>query len=250
LTRIVFPTDEHHPFVDWNALAVALKITEKFKPDVRFAGSDGVDFYSISKFDKDPELFNNGLQSELDSWAIAQRLWKKVTPGAKVYFLVGNHEDRLRKYLWQHPELYKLTALKIENLFKFKEFGIKMAEYDGLEQSFYNQLIVKHGSIIRKHSGYTARAELEREMYNISTLSGHSHRGGRVMVSTRDGVKQAVEGFCLCDTSPNYLHNPDWQNGLVLAEVDKTGVQFELIPFCKDSKGKMSAKWRGENYES
>jgi hypothetical protein len=250
LTRVVFPTDEHHPFVDWKALALAMKITKKFKPDVRFAGSDGVDFYSISKFDKDPDLFKSGLQAELDSWTTAQRLWKKVTPGAEVYFLVGNHEDRLRKYLWKHPELHGLRALSLESIFKFKELGIKMAQYDGQEQVFYNQLIVKHGSIVRGHSGYTARAEIEKEMYQISTLSGHTHRGGQVMVTTRDGVKQAVEGFCLCDVSPNYLHKPNWQNGLVLATVDKSGVEFELIPFHKDSQGNMTARWRGDNYES
>ena len=218
---------------------------------MRFAGSDGVDFYSISRFDKDPEVFRlGGLQNELDSWYKAQKMWRKVTPEAKVYFLVGNHEDRLRRYLWKNPDLYGLSALRMESLFKFKKLGITMAKYDDLEQKFHNQLIVKHGNIIRQHSGYTARAELERERYNISTLSGHTHRGGHVMVTTRTGVKQAVEGFCLCDTNPNYMHKPDWQNGLVLAEVDKSGVQFELIPFHKDSKGNMTAKWRGEYYES
>jgi len=250
LTKIVFPTDEHHPYVDWSALSVARKITKEFDPDVRFAGSDGVDFYSISRFDKDPELFRNGLQDELDSWTTSQEMWRKVTPGAKVYFLVGNHEDRLRKYLWKNPELHGLRALSLDNIFKFKELGIKMAECEGQEQNFYNQLVVKHGSMVRKHSGYTARGELEKEMYHISVLSGHTHRGGQVMVTTRTGVKQAVEGFCLCDTSPNYMHKPNWQNGLVLATVDKAGVQFELIPFHKDRKGKMTAKWRDKEYVS
>ena len=250
MTKIVFPTDEHHPYVDWNALSVAMQITRKYKPDVRFAGSDGVDFYSISRFDKDPELFYNNLQAELDSWYKAQKLWQKVTPESKIYFLVGNHEDRLRRYLWRNPEISSLAGLKLENLFRFKELSITMSQYDGLEQNFHNQLVVKHGNIVRKHSGYTARAELERENYSISTLSGHTHRGGHVFQMTRSGVKQAAEAFCLCDTSPNYLHKPNWQNGLVLAEVDKAGVQFELIPFHKDSDGKMSAKWRGGYYES
>lgn len=248
MIKIVFPTDEHHPFADWNAISLALQITKDYKPDVRFAGSDGVDFYSISRFEKDPEVFRaGGLQLELNEWYKAQKMWRKAAPNAEVYFLVGNHEDRLRSYLWKNPDLYGLEALELKNLFRFKELGIKMAKYDGLEQNFYNQLIVKHGNIIRKHSGYTARAELEKEMYNISTLSGHTHRGGQVMVSTRDGVKQAVEGFCLCDTEPNYMHSPNWQNGLVLAAVDRTGVQFELIPFHKRSKG-MTARWRGKDY--
>ena len=249
--KIIFPTDEHHPFCDWNALAVAYQIAEDYKPEVRFAGSDGVDFYSISRFDKDPEIIRQGgLQKELNSWALSQRLWMKAAPNAKVYFLIGNHEDRLRRYLWRFPDLYGLTALEIPGLFRFRELGIQMAEQDGLEMNFYNQLVVKHGSIVRKHSGYTARAELEKEMYHVSTLSGHTHRGGQVFVTTRSGVKQAVEGFCLCDTKPNYLHNPNWQNGIVLADVDKGGVEFELIPFQKDTEGRVSARWREHKYES
>ena len=251
MTKIVFPTDEHHPFADWKALELAWKITKEFDPDVRIAGSDGVDFYSISSFNKDPNIFKlGGLQHELESWYTSQDCWREVTPNAEVYFLIGNHEARLQKYLWKNPELHGLDVLNLENIFSFKELGIKMAEHDGLEQNFYNQLVVKHGSIVRKHAGYTARGELEKEMYNISTLSGHTHRGGQVMVTTRNGVKQGVEGFCLCDTNPNYLHKPNWQNGLVLATVDKDSVQFELIPFHKDSKGNMSAKWRGGNYGS
>jgi len=250
LTKIVFPTDEHHPYVDWNALAVATQITKDFEPDVRFAGSDGVDFYSISRFDKDPDLFRNNLQVELDSWAFAQSLWQAVTPDATVYFLIGNHEDRLRRYLWKNKELYGLRALELENIFRFKELGITMSQYDGLEQNFSNHLVVKHGSIVRKHSGYTARAELEKENYSISTLSGHTHRGAHIFQSTRSGVKQAVEAFCLCNTSPNYLHNPNWQNGLVFATVDDQGVEFELIPFRKSSDGKITAKWRDKYYTS
>ena len=248
--KIIFPTDEHHPFCDWNALAVAYQIAEDYKPEVRFAGSDGVDFYSISRFDKDPALFKENIQKELDSWALSQRLWQKVTPTATVYFLVGNHEDRLRRYLWKNPELYSLRALKMENLFRFRELGIIIADNEGLEQNFYNQLIVKHGTVVRQYSGYSARAEMERERYQISTLSGHTHRGGHVLTTTRSGVKQAVEGFCLCDTNPNYLHNPDWQNGIVLADVDKEGVEFELIPFQKDTEGRVSARWREHKYES
>ena len=63
--KIIFPTDEHHPFCDWNALAVAYQIAEDYKPEVRFAGSDGVDFYSISRFDKDPALFRENYRKNL-----------------------------------------------------------------------------------------------------------------------------------------------------------------------------------------
>ncbi len=54
MTRLVFPTDEHFPFQDEHARSVALQIVADFQPEVRIAGSDGLDFYALSKFDKDP----------------------------------------------------------------------------------------------------------------------------------------------------------------------------------------------------
>jgi len=100
---------------------------------------------------------------------------------------------------------------------------------------------------VRKNSAYSARAELEREFYAVSTISGHTHRGGSYFVTTRFGVKQAHEGFCLCRLDPEYVVNPDWQQGIVLAEVINSNLIVEPIPFY-DSYGKKSAVWRGKEY--
>ena len=59
MTRLVFPTDEHFPFQDEHARSVALQITADFQPEIRIAGSDGLDFYGLSKFDKDPHRMKN-----------------------------------------------------------------------------------------------------------------------------------------------------------------------------------------------
>jgi len=248
MTKITFPTDEHHPYADMRAIALAQKITSDFNPDVRIAGSDGIDFYSISSFDKDPRHFKNGgLQNEITQWQNCQRAWIDASPNADVVFLIGNHEDRLKRWLWRNPEIYGLQALEMENLLEFEGLGIQMADKGGLEVVYHDKLIIKHGSIVRKHSGYTARAELEKETYDISTLSGHTHRGAQVFQKTRHGVVSGVEGFCLCDTDPSYTNNPNWQNGLVLATVNDNAVQFELISFYNKGNRK-AALWRGREY--
>ena len=232
--------------MNYKAVQLGLQIAEDFSPDVRITGSDGVDFYSLSSFDKNPDRINS-LQMELDSWAATQRSWLSAAPEATNYFLIGNHEDRLRRWLWKHPELYSLECLSIENMFQFEKLKITMADRGGLEQMFGDKLLITHGSMVRKYSGYTARGELEARRYQVNIMTGHTHRGGRFCTTTPNGIVEALECYCLCSLYPEYKANPDWQNGIVLATVQDY-VQFEMIPF-HNSMGSMLCHWRGKEYK-
>lgn len=244
--KIAFPTDEHHPYQDDKAIEVALRIVEDFQPDEIVVGSDGIDFYSVSKFSKDPvRLKGNNLQDEINSWKATQRKWIDAAPNAKRRYITGNHEDRLEKYIWDHPELHGLDALRLPSLLGFDGLGLTKIED---EIAYGDKLVVKHGTVVRTHSAYTAKGELEKEMYSVSTLTGHTHRGGTHMATSRIGVVQAVEGFCLCDQNPSYIKGrPNWQQGIVLATVSDFGVHFEQIPFFK-KRSKTLAIWRGKQY--
>lgn len=247
MLRIVFPTDEHRPYHDPRAVEIALKITSDFRPNLRVAGSDGLDFYNISKYDKNPQRVMDGnLQVEIDSWAAGQREWRDASPDAAVYFLIGNHEDRLRKWLWRHPELYGLEVLRLPQLLQFEKLGIPWNEEAHTELELCKKLVIRHGDLVRQHSAYTAKAILEREYYARNVVFGHTHRGGSHYVTTRDGVVQAQEGFCLCRLDPEYQRNPNWQQGLVLIEVDEY-VSIETVPF-REVNGKLTARWRGKEY--
>jgi hypothetical protein len=253
-TKVIFATDAHVPYEDKEAIALALKIGEDFNPDLRVAGSDGLDFYRISRFDKDP-LRGKGttLQDEIYRWQYMEQDWNDACPNAKAKYLLGNHEIRLRKYIWnQAPELASLDGLHFDSILALDALGI---EYEDFDNESNNQeitvgcLAIKHGSAARKHSGWSVKAELENEFYAINILSGHCHRGAQVYVTSRNGVVKGVEGFCLCDLHPSYVagRNPNWQQGIVLAEVDDETVDFELIPFER-VRGALRAIWRGKEY--
>ena len=248
LVKVAFPTDEHFPYQDEKARSVALKIVSDFNPDIRIAGSDGLDFYSVSKFDKDPDrMKNGGLQKEIDAWAAGQREWIDASPNAVAKFIPGNHENRLPKYLWRHPELHGLEVLELKNLLKFKDLGIQETKNDEVS---VGSLLIKHGLFVRKWSGYSANAELANEFFAVHTLTGHTHRGGTTYATTRNGVVSAHEGFCLCRLDPEYIANPNWQQGIVLAEVrDNKTVSFEPVPFYR-RRNKVCGIWRGKEYVS
>lgn len=250
MTRIVFPTDEHYPFADQDARHLAMLIARDFNPDVRIAGSDGVDFYSLSKFDKNPQR-KKSLDFEVDLWAEGQREWQDATPNAMAIFLMGNHEWRLQRYLWSHEEIADLRALQIPNFMRLDELDIvydeSLHEMANREVQFDN-LLIKHGSLARKHSAYSARGELEKEFYQINVITGHTHRGGTTYATTRQGVVQATEGFCLCSLHPPYVDKPNWQQGIVLATTYEDGdVDIEPVLFRR-RRGEIYARWRGKEY--
>lgn len=238
--KIAFPTDEHYPFQDERARSIALAIVEDFRPDVLVTGSDGLDFYSLSSFDKDPARVKaGGLQREIDAWCAGQREWRSVAPDADRIHIPGNHEDRLRRWLWRHPDIADLDALKLSSLLKFDQLGLIEAQ----EVNFFDRLLVHHGTRVHKNAGASAYAELEKLFFAMSSMTGHTHRGGSVYVTSRTGLVEAHEGFCLCDLEPDYVANPNWQHGILLAEVSADHLQVEPVPF-RDYR----AYWRGKLY--
>jgi hypothetical protein len=250
--KVAFPTDEHFPFQDEGARSVALQIVEDFAPDLLVCGSDGVDFYSISSFDKDPKRSFN-IQDEINSWRRGMREWISAAPDARKVFIPGNHEDRLRRYIWRHPEMIGLEALQLHNVLGLDMMGIEseervIGENYGRSELEIGPLVVKHGSLVRKHSAYTARGEMEKEFYDVPVLfTGHTHRGGTHMATTRNGLVRGYECFCLCDTNPSYVNGPNWQQGIAIATIYGTLVQVEPIPI-HDSNGVKRAIWRDHIY--
>jgi len=243
--KFAFPTDEHIPYQDDRARNLALKIVSDFNPDLMIAGSDGLDFYGISNFDKNPERIKLNLQYEIELWKAGQLEWRDAAPNAEAYFLMGNHEDRLRRYLWRHPEIAELEVMKLPNILDLASLGIRF-ENDGDEIDL-GEIIIKHGRYVRKHSAISVRAEMEGEHFASSILMGHTHRGGTFYATSRNGVVEGHECFCLCSLNPDYVRRPNWQQGIVVGEIFTGYAVIEPIVFRDVGPGKI-AVWRGKEY--
>jgi predicted phosphodiesterase len=103
---------------------------------------------------------------------------RKAAPKADIYYVEGNHEIRLERYLVrQAPQLLPLNCLTIQALFELDKQNIKWKPYR--QRLFIDGLKVTHGTICRPESGYTAHGELKKAKYNTG-VSGHCHRLGFV----------------------------------------------------------------------
>lgn len=202
--------DTHNPFQDQRILREVELFLEELQPDLVVYPGDMGDFYQISKFDKNPERANN-LQKDLNSTAQLFKRHRALMPNARMIFELGNHEDRLRKYLWgTSPALASLDCLTVEGLYKLKDSEVECIDY-GEGVLFNGNFMVSHGDIIRAHSGYTAKGMSDK--HGGSGICGHSHRGGNSLKTNRFGVYGWWENFCLCGLEPDYTSHPNWQQG-------------------------------------
>lgn len=222
--RAIFLGDWHHPYHDEAAVELALAFTAWFKPHAVFILGDFLDFYEVSRFDKDPARLLD-LQDDLDQGKRTLRRLRKAAPDAKIRYLDGNHEHRLVKYVWEHPEISPLDCLKLPSLLGLAELGISHHGYH--EQLRWHGLLVEHGNRANKLSAYTARAMLEAR--GVSGVSGHTHRLGTHYRTDFAGQRVWAENGCLCNLRPEYVIGlPDWQHGFSVARAVRGKDRFIL----------------------
>lgn len=224
------------PFEDKRALNLVLGFTNDLKPHGVILNGDIVDCYSISDFDRSP-LSKATLQKEITG---AQRLMAKLARIPNKLWIGGNHEDRLRRYVWKNPKLLGsmdegtrervVAAMDFPEVFGLGEHGFSWLPYGGTFN--LGKLLVTHGSIVSRHSGQTARAHMDK--YGTSVLVGHTHRGGVYYKRDVRGVHAGYENFCLCGLNPEYTQNPNWQQGFSVVHVADNGFynvqQIPILP--------------------
>ena len=223
-TKTIICNDFHGQFCDKLACNLLFSFIKREKPNKVIINGDLVDFYSISRFDKDPgrkEL----LQDEIDECFNLMVDIRNSAPDAEIILIEGNHEARLRKYLRSKaPALATLKVLQIESLLDLAKLDITYEE-DGV---WLGDLFVYHGSLVRSKAGYTAHAELLKN--GCSGISGHTHRDGKAPVRHRGGQLCWWENFCLCDLNPEYVKGiANWTQGWSVVTTKNTRPCVEQI---------------------
>lgn len=150
-------------------------------------------------------------------------------PKAKIVFHEGNHEHRITKWIAHNAQQLD-GLLDVPTLLGLEKLRIEHRPYGHLER--VGHLRITHGDLIRKGSGMTARAMLEK--YGCPILFGHTHRGGSVLKSSGDSVQGAWENFCLCRLDPDYqIGPPDWQQGLSWVHHTQSRFHVVQVPIIK-----------------
>jgi len=226
LETIVRLCDAHIPYHDEDVMNIALKITRTLRPTTVII-DEWIDFYSLSKFDKDPKR-KLQLQDDLDLTHQWLKKLRNALPRCEIIMLESNHDKRLRKYLHSKAEeLCGLRCLQLEKLLGLESLNIKYRR-----MYWFRGVLFKHGSIVRNQSAYTAKGERDKE--GTSGNSGHTHRMGSHFKTLRGGQYTWTEGGCLCDPrQAEYIDGTaDWQQGISGFDFIKDSKRFYpfLIP--------------------
>jgi hypothetical protein len=234
LRRTVWYSDTHFPHHDQGALEVVLAVIQALQPEGVVHGGDLLDCYRISAFSKDPNHLHS-LQDEIDQARAHLHQVAQLAPHADRWLLEGNQEDRLRRLIWDLPggasELARLTAFKQAItwpvLLGLDEIGWTFVPADQQTRTpILPKLITKHGTVVRKWSGFTAKGEWER--YGKGGVSGHTHRLGAFYHRDHNGSHLWVESGCTCSLSPDYMIDPDWQQGFLVITHTKDGERYTV----------------------
>lgn len=222
IKRAVVVSDIHAPYHDSTAVRIATEIIRDIQPDVLVVNGDTVDCYGISRFLKDPTRLE-GLQDELNEARRILTGFRDASPKSKRFITEGNHEARLSKTIASLDgparELARLDnfqeAMSWRSLLGLHTLGYKwVADHDQPATDIIPHVLVKHGSVVRKYSGYSAKAEYEN--YHRSGTSGHTHRLGVHYHRSLDQTHLWVETGCLCSLKPEYTRYPNWMQGFAV----------------------------------
>jgi predicted phosphodiesterase len=220
--KIVQINDLHIPFHDKKTIEVFLKFLKDVKIDKLVIAGDLLDFYELSTFDKDP-MRKYTIQDEIDKCYDVLKEFKKYC--SEIHFIKGNHENRLKKFLWKNPSLASIKVLELSKLLNLDTLGIVYHDFEYIYRNFR----FTHGTIVRQESGATAKAELLK--YGSSMGSGHTHRLGFYIKTDARGTVGAYEGGCMCELNPEYIQGtPNWQQGFLVYNFDNNRFFCQVVP--------------------
>lgn len=212
-------SDLHIPYHSVESLTIAIEYALKQNIDSILINGDLCDFYSLSRWVKDPRRrsFTDEL---LDQDDFLTRL-REIFPDQEIYFKLGNHEKRFETYLKvKAPELYGHTEFRLEPLLKLRDKNIVCVE--DLRIIKKNGLNILHGHEFGKR--IWSPVNPARGYYNWgkeNCLAGHNHQTSEHSEkSLNDTVVTTWSTGCLCDLRPEYAPVNKWNHGFAIVEFD------------------------------
>ena len=222
--RLLVLSDIHIPYHNIEALTCAFDFAKGEKPDAILLNGDTLDFFGLSRFSKDPKA--RSFAHELKTFKEFMDILKK-TFNAKIYFKIGNHEERYFHFLWMKAhEIVGVEEFELENIIKSRAEGIEIIK---------DKRIIKAGdlNIIHGHEfggSVFSPVNIARGLFlkgKVSAMQGHNHCSSEHSESNMNGELTTTWSVgCLCELHPAYLPINKWNHGFAIVDID--GQNFEV----------------------
>lgn len=233
--RLLVLSDIHIPYHSIDALTCTFDYAKKEKPDAILLNGDTLDFFGLSRFAKDPKA--RSFAHELKTFKEFMDILKK-TFNAKIYYKIGNHEERYFHFLWMKAhEIVGVEEFELENIIKSRAEGIEIIK---------DKRIMKAGdlNIIHGHEfggSVFSPVNIARGLFlkgKVSAMQGHNHcTSSHVERDMNGGVVKTWSLGCLCELHPAYLPINKWNHGFSIVDID--GQNFNVRNYTIN-KGEIS----------
>lgn len=202
---VIIGSDIHIPFQDDLAVLAFCAYIERNPVHTVILNGDVLDMFMLSRFTKGEG--RNPLEEIEECRNLLQRIKRAAGSRANLYYVIGNHETRLERYvLAKAPELASLVE-DVFTIIKAEDYG-----FTGCASLTINdKVVIKHGTLLGNKSGLSAIKEMEASY--MSGASGHTHRLCKYIARKAGRKFFWMETGCLCGLNPEYMVNPNWQQG-------------------------------------
>ena len=229
--RLLVLSDIHIPYHNIESLTCTFDFAKGEKPDAILLNGDTLDFFGLSRFAKDPKA--RSFAHELKTFKEFMDILKK-TFDAKIYFKIGNHEERYFHFLWMKAhEIVGVDEFELENIIKSRAEGIEIIK---------DKRIIKAGdlNIIHGHEfggSVFSPVNIARGLFlkgKVSAMQGHNHQTStHVERDMNGGIVKTYSLGCLCELHPAYLPINKWNRGFAIVDIDKQ--EFNVRNFTIDN---------------
>lgn len=221
--------DIHYPFEDEENINIAIDYAKsKYKIDRLVLGGDCADFHGISKYSRDP-FEKMPFHEEVEYCAEQIGNISNQFEGALRYYIKGNHEDRLERYLWTRaPEVSRLKGMTVNEQLELESSGFEYV--DNLKRKEKTGQFFSIGRLNFLHGHELgicpmvnpARRYFFKAFDNV--MCGHVHKtDDHYQKNLNDQVYGAFTVGCLADMNPDYRPQNEWLAGFAVVEFTADG---------------------------
>jgi predicted phosphodiesterase len=229
-TRALVLSDIHIPYHDRGALVTAIRYGRQNRVDTVILNGDTCDFFSVSRWEKDPR--KRKLKREIETAREFLATLRQLFPKARIIFKIGNHEERWESYLSvKAPELLGVDDFELGSILKLNDQGIELV---GDKRPIrLGQLNLVHGHEYKFAISNPVNAArglfLRAKAY---AMCGHFHQSS---YHTEKTIEQKIVATwstgCLCEMHPDYAPLNNWAHGFAVVDVFPDG-KFEVQNRC------------------
>jgi hypothetical protein len=245
IRKVVLLPDIHYPHYEQRVMDAVDEFIIDYEPDELVYMGDQISLDCISFWNKRKPLLKEGQRLLKDFEGFNEQILinhENITgPETKRVFMIGNHEQRIKWYNEEHPELEGFVDL--ERHLQLEARGYEIIPFNEIYQ--LGKLSVIHGYYWNK---YHAAKTLEAFEGNVVYAHVHNPQMyAKVSPIDRKGYHTATSLGCLCNIKPDYHKNAPnfWINQFGVVEYLPASGFFNVYPITIIEGSFM---WNGRYY--